>query len=118
MRWAKDSMKNRIIEIILVFLAAALFTWGVLRAVNRGEPAATSWTTYVMSGLVVLGGVNIALRSRTLATVVLAVSALFLLLALAAAVLSQADRSPYPILAVIRSVIFLVLLGLTGWIQM
>ena len=58
------------------------------------------------------------LRSPALATVLLAVSGLFLLLALAAAFLSQAERSAHPILAVIRSIVFLTLLGLTGWLQM
>ena len=111
-------MKTRIIELILILMAAALFTWGVARAVNRGDPAAKRWTTYAMSGLVILAGVNIALRSKTLAGVILAVSALFLLLALAAALLSQADRTPHPILAVVRSIIFLALLVLTGWMQM
>jgi len=111
-------MKTRMIELILVLIAAVLFTWGVVSAVNRGDPAAKRWTTYAMSGLVILAGVNIALRSKTLAGVIIAVSALLLLLALAAALLSQADRTPHPILAVARSVIFLALLVVTGWIQL
>ena len=111
-------MKTRTLEFIIVLVAAALFTWGVLRAVKRGDTAATSWTTYVMSGLVVLAAGNIAIRSRKLAAVVLVVSALFILLALAAALLSQADGKLHSVPAVIRSIAFFVLLGLAGWIQM
>jgi uncharacterized membrane protein YoaK (UPF0700 family) len=71
-----------------------------------------------MSGLVILAGVNIALRSKTAAGVIVAASAVFLLLALAAALLSQADRTPHPTLAVVRSTIFLALLVFAGWMQM
>jgi hypothetical protein len=106
------------IEIVLVLMAASLFAWGVLRAVNRGDAATGSWTTYVMSGLVVLAGSNIALRSRKIAVAALVISVLFLLLALAAALLSRAGGDFHPVAAVIRSIVFLALLGLTAWIQL
>ena len=110
-------MKTRMVELILVLIAAALFSWGLVRAVKRGDSAARSWTTYSMSGLVVLAASNVAIRSRKLAVAVLAVSAFFLLLALAAALLARADSAPHPLPAIMRSMVFLVFLGLTGWIQ-
>jgi hypothetical protein len=111
-------MSNRKIELVLVLVAAVLLGWSVLRAAKRGDEVAKAWTTHVMSGLVVLAASNIILRYRKIAVAVLVVSGLFLSLALAAAWLSQAHGHPHPLPAVIRSISFLVLLGVTGWIQM
>src|SRR5262245_19343741 len=111
-------MKSRSLEIILIVIAAALLVWGVQRAFDRGDTAAKSWTTYAMSGLVILAGLNIAVRSQKLALAVLVVSSFFLVLVLAAALMSLADAAPHPILAVIRSIIFFALVGLAAWLQL
>lgn len=111
-------MKTRLMEVVLVLMAAVLFGCGVLRAQKREDAAIRSWTTFVMSALVVSAGCNIAIRSQKIAIAVVAISTVFLLLAFAAALLSQADRNPHPVPAVIRSMVFLLLLSLIGWIQM
>ncbi len=110
-------MRYRKLDLALVLSAAALFGWGILRALNRGDPAASSWTTYVMLGSVILAAANSFILSRMIATLVIVISALFSILVIAAAILAASEGIPADLVAVIRALGFFLLLAIASWIQ-
>ena len=61
MRWIVRFQK---LDLVLIILAAGLFVWGIVRAINRGEPAVSSWTSYVMLGTIILATPVPALAER------------------------------------------------------
>ncbi len=101
-------------HLLLVLLAAALFVWGVLRALARSDPAVIAWTTFAMAGLLVLAAVNGFVSVRKVGTLVLVISALFAALVAAAAVLAFAAGTSEDIPAVARALLFFILTGAAG----
>jgi hypothetical protein len=101
---------------MLVISAAALFAWGLVRALGRGDPAAFAWPSLAMAAMVILAAVNVALRSRLIATAVLTLSA-FLAASVLAATFAEAERSIQEYGPVLRALLFLIVLGLASWRQ-
>ncbi len=104
-------MSNRRIEITLVITAAALFAWGVGRAISRGEPAVSAWTTYAMVVLLVLSASNIWIQSRKIALPLVWICGIFSTVVVLAAILGVMDGKPANVAAVLRALAFFVLVG-------
>lgn len=110
-------MSTRRKETVLVVAATALFVWGLTRAVNRGEPAIHSWTTFVMVGLIILSSLNINFQSRKIAVALMWVCGLFSMIVLLAAILSVSDGKPQKLFAVFRALTFFVLVGTSNYLN-
>src|SRR5439155_17993552 len=107
-------MTRRIAEIALVVAAAALLSWGMSRAVARGEPAVKAWTSYAMVGLLVLCGVNAFIRSARVGSAVAVGCALFAALVFLAAMLGEPVGTQNRLPAILRALLFFVLIGVAS----
>src|SRR5262245_60401425 len=110
-------MAQRAAEIALVCVASGLLLWGMIRAINRGEPAVNAWTTYVMIGLAVLCSINIYVRSAGIGRLVVMVSAFFLVLVVLAALLGAPAENLNRLPAIARAVLFFAMVGGAGVLQ-
>ena len=110
-------MVNRRTEVVLLLSAAALLTWGIVRAINRGDVAVQAWTTYLMGALLILSAANIFIRSRRIAGSVVWICGLFALIVLSAAVLSVSEGTSHKLAAVIQALLFFLCLGSVSFMQ-
>ena len=110
-------MVNRRTEVVLLLSAAALLTWGIVRAINRGDVAVQAWTTYLMGALLILSAANIFIRSRRIAGSVVWICILFVVILLTTAMLSAAEGTPHKVAAVIRALLFFICLGSVSFMQ-
>jgi hypothetical protein len=110
-------MATRRAEAILVGAGAALLVWGMWRAVGRGEPATKAWTSYAMIAMVAVTAINIFARKSAIAIACGVLCVLFVALVLLAASLGAEQGAPNRVPAVLRGVLFFVLIGLACLLQ-
>jgi hypothetical protein len=110
-------MAIRKTEVVLVGAGAALLVWGLWRAGARGEPAAKAWTSYAMMALVIVTAINIFARKPAIAVACGVLCVLFLALVLLAALLGAEQAAPNRVAAVVRGVLFFVLIGVACLLQ-
>src|SRR5438552_3506949 len=110
-------MATRKAQAILVGAGAALLLWGMWRAVGRGEPATKAWTSYAMIAMVVVTALNIFARQRAIAIACGVLCVLFAALVLLAASLGAEQGAPNRVPAIVRGVLFFVLIGLACLLQ-
>ena len=105
------------LDLVFILLAALLLAWGIVRSMERGEPAMRSWSTYGMCILVFLSALNSSLRSSGLAHLIMVVCGLFIAVVGVTAILATQDGTPFRLLAVAKAISFFGLLGIASWLQ-
>ncbi len=116
-RASEALMSNRKAEIVLILAAAALLAWGMWRATSRGEPAVKAWTSYAMIGLTIVCAANVFARLTPIAVAASAACALFVALVVLAAFLGAEEGNPNRFPAILRALLFFVLIGVASLMQ-